>query len=97
MSAARFASTAVNSSFASFAVLRFEPAATMPPSDRERQDRRIKRDSAYQHGDENRAPARDGDLSGKDEFAAALDRGSKFIDLLLEAHDFVAIIDLAHK
>jgi hypothetical protein len=32
MSAVRFASAAVNSCLASFAVLRLEPTATMPPS-----------------------------------------------------------------
>lgn len=55
MSAARFASAAVNSRVASFAVLRFDPTAMMPPSIAATvtaHNRGVKLDRTTQDGDE---------------------------------------------
>ena len=96
MGAARFASAVANSCVASFAVLRFEPAATMPAST-------AATAPAITDGSNWIAPITMAtrttpppDPAGHDEFAAALDPGRQLIDLRFEPHDLVARIIISH-
>jgi hypothetical protein len=94
MSAFRFASAVVNSSTASFAVLRLEPAATMPPSTAVTASA-ITDGSNWialtNVGGENGPAAHHGDPTNQDKFAAALDPGGELIDLRLKQNNLIAI------
>jgi hypothetical protein len=67
-----------------------------PFSARDSHNRRIELNSSNQHGEENHAAARDGDSSGQDKFAAALDRGLELIDLHLQPHNLAMMIVPIH-
>jgi hypothetical protein len=87
--AERSDSAAASCFVASFAVLLFEPHTTMPSSNNEtaaamnpRSDRITPTSIAA------RTTRQHGDPGGQDEFAAALNLGSKIFNMLLEPDDF---------
>jgi hypothetical protein len=96
--AARFDSAAASSFVASFAVLEFEPHATMPPSNNDTAaaiSPRSDQDCAQQHPRQKETPTGYGDPGDQDELAAALNLGSKLFDVLLKAHDLPVGIHIA--
>jgi hypothetical protein len=95
----RFASSAVNSRNASFAVLRFEPTATMPPST-EAPAIPIT-DGLNWIPPTNMAKRTTPPLAtairpATIKFAAALDRGLELIDLRLQPHNLASLIVPIH-
>ena len=64
----------------------------MPPSNNATPaaiEPKIGPDYADQHRGQNNSPASYGDPGGEDEFAAAINLGSKLFDMLLEADDLL--------
>jgi hypothetical protein len=88
--AARFDSAALSSFVASFAVLVFEPHATMPPSNNEAAAAMSPRSDRIAP---NNVPAKRSPR-GQDKLAAALNRGSQLFDALIKANDLLVGITI---
>ena len=80
----------LSSFVASFAVLLFEPHTTMPPSNNETaaaKSPRSDRITPTSIAARTTSPTSYGDPGGQDEFATALNLGSKLFDVLLKTDD----------
>ena len=98
ISAVRFVSARVNSCIASFAVLRFEPAATMPASTAVTATPITAGSNwiAAINIAMRTAQPRNGDPAGQDIFAAAFNSGGELIDLRLKLHNLVVMVGVVH-